>query len=319
MLDKHSAETWYKKIEDNHRSGNCEQRILGLRLFFDGILSAQVKTSADGDFYVNAINNIASRGFNPNASNIDISKAKIEFHKLRKYFNRIQHSIICADENGYISAVKRMAVLVNFCSNQPIPTYINSITTGNKRLSTQIESTQHASTPQINGKESPSLLFVLNKDSFTNIEILASLDSELSKRRDDFVKLTQFAGVYSISKSSAKLTNLAKQTSSLFSLQSPSPGDLVKPISQFLTNNNIGTYAPLFIVYLSSDNSVDIQILETLDKNIIHDNIHLFTIAIIDDKRVVPNLNSCEIHKYHIAIDKISSMFEWLKNVIKEN
>lgn len=127
MLHKESAILWYRHIVANDKSGNYEQKALGLRRIFNSVLLEMFPNITNQAFYYTCINRIfdvkKSRGeFRPSST-----KNQKEYHKLRLYFNNLMHSKIEADKNGYLTATRRLSSLINFCSQIAVPTDVSNI------------------------------------------------------------------------------------------------------------------------------------------------------------------------------------------------
>lgn len=311
MLTVESAHIWYSKILQNDKTGNLEQKILGLRLIFDSLLLEMFPNRSGQDFYYSGIELIFAHTKSTSKSKINNDLAKKDFHKLRDYLNSIQHSKIEADNLGYITCIKRLANLIQFCSNTYPPDEITSlssnITTKKNLVKKHLDNTS-----TVKDIEKSSYTFIIDTNSLSS-NAISYIEQGLKSINETFSTNLVNIEVYSISQNTAKYTSSLVSKQRIFNFNTDNVLDLIKPLSDIYVHKDINLIKNS-VCFLLSHGSVGR--LNNIDINSIFKNDLNYHLFIHIDR--TPNKIMCERDKC-IESSNLPEFFDWVKDFINSN
>lgn len=316
MLSQNSAKDWFDKIIQNHKTGTCKQRVLGLRGIFDSVLLEMFPNISSQGFYHDAIEMIFDNKNNPNKSNANLQK---EFHLLREYLNCVQHSKIEPDEKGYLLTIKRLSRLIKHCSGLPIPEKLSALYSKNNdpRESSKNPKVIVPTEPLLERNKDntqSSLLVLINKESLTE-RTLEKLNQGIAALRNLISGIENF-WIYSFDKENAKITNAFNRHSSSFVTTSTELEHIFKPLINIKSHNNLGVDRNLFVVYITEENSTDLKSLQGIKDFFKAPKLIFYSVGV---KSLSISHHKQQILDNLVAIDKIAPFFEWISEFIKAN
>ena len=245
MLTKESALAFYQDIVANGKSGNYEQKVLVLRRIFNRVLLKMFPSISEQDFYRACIDQIFETKKKRGEFRTSFSKNQREYHQLRLYFNRIMHSEVVADENGYLTAVHSLSSLINFCSKIDIPVDVTSIYASQDIKSTNkksiiinedpnIETTKTVSTSVLS--KPPTLCIIVDRRNDLSNEQLVEIEKGIKMIIKNAHKGNINFVVFTIKKDSSILTFPISEKKVRFSFNGISEDEQIKPLRDYLVN-----------------------------------------------------------------------------------
>lgn len=317
--------SWYQRIVANEKSGNYEQKVLGLRRIFNSILLEMFPNISEQAFYCACIDQIfevkKSRGeFRPS-----YAKNQREYHQLRLYFNNLMHSKIEADEKGYLTATRRLSSLINFCSQIDIPSDVSTIyATANRQPA------RH-NLPKIKG--GPSHKVAISEVKSTSQEVASSTLCIIVDRRNDLLDAHLFEiekgiktvinnaiaknfnfVVFTIKKGSSVLAFPITGRKTRFSFNGTSEDEQIKPLRDYLVNLNPEVQYHFLLTKASAENKFRIPVS-------LNDSSFLMSIGVIeksDNNKLSDSRNSSSFDKL-ILSSNLPSFFDWIGKIINNN
>lgn len=317
--------SWYQRIVANDKSGNYEQKVLGLRRIFNSVLLEMFPNISEQAFYCACIDQIfevkKSRGeFRPS-----YVKNQREYHQLRLYFNNLMHSKIEADEEGYLTATRRLSSLINFCSQIDVPTDVSTIyATANKQPS------RHNS---FKIKDKPSHKVAMSEVKSTSREMASSTLCIIVDRRNDLPDAHLFEiekgieavinnataknfnfVVFTIKKGSSVLAFPITGKKTRFSFNETSEDEQIKPLRDYLVNLNPEVQYHFLLTKASAENKFRIPVS-------LNDSSFLMSIGIIEkneDNNLSDSRNSSSFDKL-ILSSNLPSFFDWIGKIINND
>lgn len=311
MLANESALTWYSKILQNDKTGNLEQKILGLRLIFDSLLLEMFPNRSSQDFYYSGIELIFANIKSTDKSRKNNELAKKDFHKLRDYLNSIQHSKIEADNLGYITCIKRLVSLIQFCSDTYPPNEVKLLFTNKKSEKTIVENHSN-NTSKINDKEKSSYIFIIDTNSLS-YNAMKYIEQGFNLLNETFSTDILNIEVYSIGEKSAKYTSSILSKQRIFNFNTDNILELMKPLSDISAHKNINLIKNS-VCFLLSHGSVGR--LNNIDINSIFKNrfkYHLFIHIDSTPNKIMHERDKC------IESSNLPDFFDWVKDFINSN
>jgi hypothetical protein len=305
MLSKESAEHWYDRIIQNHDNGTCEQKVLGLRRIFDSVLLEMFPNISEQAFYRARVDEIFNSKKLGKTKRSDYLKTKREFHLLREYLNNIQHSVIEADSDGYIQAVRRLSQLINFCSGIEIPSAILSI----YKAECHNISNETTSKPKENKL---TLCLIVDRRHLDSVDVLQGIEFGITKIKDETKNYGYGFVVLTLKDMESVLAFPYIGKKNRFSFQSQSNVELVRPLNDYLIN---ASPSKLYLFYLSNAACSN-------SSNIVFNikDISLFMkIGIIpkEYQGLYVSHNTDNFDKL-IKEDNLPQLFEWIVSVLKQ-
>lgn len=317
--------SWYQRIVANEKSGNYEQKVLGLRRIFNSILLEMFPNISEQAFYCACIDQIfevkKSRGeFRPS-----YAKNQREYHQLRLYFNNLMHSKIEADEKGYLTATRRLSSLINFCSQIDIPSDVSTI------YATATRQPARHNLPKIKG--GPSHKVVISEVKSTSQEVASSTLCIIVDRRNDLLDAHLFEiekgintvinnaiaknfnfVVFTIKKGSSVLAFPITGRKTRFSFNGTSEDEQIKPLRDYLVNLNPEVQYHFLLTKASAENKFRIPVS-------LNDSSFLMSIGVIeksDNNKLSDSRNSSSFDKL-ILSSNLPSFFDWIGKIINNN
>lgn len=325
MLPKESALSWYQRIVANEKSGNYEQKVLGLRRIFNSVLLEMFPNISEQAFYCACIDQIfevkKSRGeFHPS-----FAKNQREYHKLRLYFNNIMHSKIEADEKGYLTAARSLTSLINFCSQIDVPTGVSTIyshidaqspkpkpikrkeKTSQKTVVSKAELSQAMPTP-------PTLCIIVDRrDDLSNSQLLeiengiTTISASSGNKKFNFV-------VFTIKGDSSVLAFPITGKKNRFSFNGSNEDEQINPLRDYLINLHPEIQYHFFLTKATVENRFHIPVS-------LNDSSFLMSIGIVEkdgDNRISENRNSSSFDKL-ILSSNLPSFFDWVGKILNND
>ncbi|MDE6020023.1 MAG: hypothetical protein K2H01_03355 [Ruminococcus sp.] len=269
MLSKESALTWYQRIAENEKSGNYEQKVLGLRRIFNSVLLEMFPNISEQAFYCTCIDLIFKVKKNSGEYHYSFGKRQREYHQLRLYFNNLMHSKIEADEKGYLTAVSRLSSLINFCSQIEIPTdvsiiYANAKVTESEfhernRNCTVNETTTKIESTTIVSSYPTLCLIVDRRNDLSNTE-LQEIENGIKNVTKNAIKGNVNFVVFTIKTNSSILAFPISEKKTRFSFNGISEEEQINPLRDYLVNLNPAVQYHFFLTKASAENRFRIPI-----------------------------------------------------------
>ena len=313
MLPKDRAKYWYNCVVNNNQTGNSEQRILGLRRIFDNIIVEMYPDISPQAFYYTGIERIFAEKKESGRYKPRHEYIRTEFHKLRDFLNNIQHSKIEASEAGYEITLKRICNFIKYCSGLSFTEEIISIVSSNKTAIID-KSKAYENNIMILPTNNTSILFVINSIDFDK-ELLSSFQSCINFLKDKCNNVLSDLIVFSLKTDSSKLTSLIEKKHYVFSSQSSSLIDRLKPLSDFCHNRKCckdNTY--VFFISSSEHNIFGSNSIKASD--LIISNPKFFkSIGIVLNDTIDQNFS----FDYLVKTDKLIDFFNWIVQLIITN
>ena len=245
MLTKESALAFYQDIVANGKSGNYEQKVLGLRRIFNRVLLKMFPSISEQDFYRACIDQIFETKKKRGEFRPSFSKNQREYHQLRIYFNRIMHSEVVADEKGYFTAVHGLSSLINFCSKIDIPVDITSIYTSQDIKSTNKKSTIINENPNIETtttvstsvlSKPPTLCIIVDRRNDLSNEQLVKIENGIGIITKKALQGNLNFVVFTIKSDSSILAFPISGKKVRFTFNGISEEENIKPLRDYLVN-----------------------------------------------------------------------------------
>lgn len=313
MLSHQSATKWFSKILENDQSGNCEQKVLGLRRIFDSVLLEMFPNISDQGFYMAAIDKIFTTPIGSKYGTKESKRLQREFHSLRKYLNSVQHSQIEADIVGYVRSLRRLAVLIAFCATTHIPDEISTLVGKgdhkNRNIAEQFNSsdTSHPKDDGIHDREKVSPIFIFDRGTLKNAEVIKLLENEIDNLCNKIGGEVNKFIVTSMNRNELLLSLPLSRTKHRFTY----PDDMsvlnLRPLHDFITNAHISKFA---VFYLSDANSTTIFEMPSF----LSASLFTLTIGILDDS--YHDLSKKNRFDKLVKLENLSRFFNWSSIVI---
>lgn len=325
MLPKERALYWYQCIVDNEKSGNYEQKVLGLRRIFNGVLLEMFPNVSEQAFYCVCIDQIFEIKKSRCEFHPSFAKKQREYHKLRLYFNNLMHSKIEADEKGYLTATRSLSSLIKFCSQIDVPTGVSTIYANIDKQTPRLNQIKH--------KEKLSQEDVTSEVKTTSKEAMPSTLSIIVDRRNDLPDAQLFEiekgikavinnsttknfnfVVFTIKKDSSVLAFPISGKKTRFSFNGTSEDEQIKPLRDYLVNINPEVQYHFLLTKASAENKFRIPVS-------LNNSSFLMSIGIIeksDNNKLSDSRNSSNFDKL-ILSSNLSSFFDWIGKIINND
>lgn len=318
MLPKESALALYHRIADNDKTGNYEQKVLGLRRIFDSVLLEMFRNISERDNYRACIDQIFEvKKKHGEFTPYDKNKQR-EYHRLRLYFNNLMHSKIEADEAGYLFATRLLSSLINYCSQLEVPADVSAIYAGANSNTLKTKTISHRDNPPIITtclKEETPLEVLTPPTLCLIIDRRCDLShSQLLEIENGITKITQYAAnsnfnfiVFTIKLNLSILTFPITQKKKQFSFNGSYDGEQIKPLRDYLVNLKPEVQYHFFLTRATVENRFRIPVS-------LNDSSFLMTIGIIEkdaNKNISYSRNSSSFDKL-ILDSNLPSFFDWI-------
>ena len=271
MLTKESALAFYQGIVTNGKSGNYEQKVLGLRRIFNRVLLKMFPNISDQDFYRACIDQIFEIKKKRGEFRTSFSKNQREYHQLRLYFNRIMHSEVVADEKGYYTAVQGLSSLINFCSKIDIPVDITSIYASQHIKAINKESIKTKKIPNIQVEKTktvstsfkiipPTLCIIVDRRNDLSNEQLLEIENGIRIITNKALKGNLNFVVFTIKNNSSILAFPISEKKVRFTFNGISEEEKIKPLRDYLVNLKPEVQYHFFLTSASAEYSFRIPV-----------------------------------------------------------
>lgn len=320
MLSKESALTWYQCIVANEKSGNCEQKVLGLRRIFDSVLLEMFPNISEQAFYCACVDEIFNVKKRQGEFRPSFSKNQREYHQLRLYFNNVQHSKIEADEKGYITAARRLSSLINFCSKIDIPVDVSTIYSDTSIKESKPTTNSHkkrlvnVANAKLESKQvapMPTLCIIVDRRNDLSNAQLHEIENGIKNIIKETVKINFNFVVFTIKNDSSILAFPISGKKSRFSFNGESEQEQIKPLRDYLINLKPEVQYHFFLTKASAERNFRIPVS-------LNDSSFLMSIGIIDganeknlsDTRKLSNFDK-------LVLDSaLPSFFGWIIKIL---
>lgn len=278
---------------------------------------------SEQDFYRACIDQIfevkkSRGGFRP-----FYSRYQRAYHQLRIYFNRIMHSTVEADENGYVAAVQGVSSIVNFCSQTEIPKNVYSIYANRDTKSPsrkqgkgdKKDSLGHNSvsmTDSAVGFRTPPLLcIIVDRRTDLSNKLLLEIENGITAITKNAVKDNWTIIVFTIKSDSSVLALPILDKKIRFSFNGTSEDEQIKPLRDYLYNLRPDVQYHFFLTNATTEKNFCLPIS-------LNQSSFLMNIGIVE-KNIESNLSdtrNSSIFDKLILGSNLPDFFDWLVKII---
>lgn len=309
MLSPDRAKEWFFQIKENHEYGNYEQKVLGLRRIFDGVLLEMFSDISEQAFYYTAVERIFESTKCNNYPTSDIKKLKREFHTLRKYLNNVQHSKVEADIKGYRCALRTLSTMINFCVSSAVPsTLIPSTKASNTSNShkTIIDSNQNnLSSSKL------TLIIIISRDNVVSPTQLYDIEGGIEFLKQHLEKIIKRFIVISINDCELLLSLPFRNSKHKFSLNNNNEVLSLRPLKNLIDSTKTSN---IIVFYISTTNP---RYNFTIPKFLTKTAEISMSIGIINKQSTLSDVSS-SFDKL-INEDNLPNFFNWVVKLIENN
>lgn len=324
MLSKERALAWYQRIVDNEKSGNYEQKALGLRRIFNSVLLEMFPNISEQAYYCACIDHIFELKKQRGEFRPCFNKNQREYHQLRLYFNNLMHSKIEADEKGYLTAIRRLSSLISFCSQIEIPREVYTIydntnenVPNTKLVRRRDKQTVNAVTPKAESKpivtNPPTLCLIVDRRYDLTNSQLFEIENGITAITNNAIKGKFNFVVFTIKNDTSILAFPISAKKARFSFNNPSTEEQINPLRDYLINLKPKVQYHFFLTKASADNKFRIPIL-------LNNSSFIMSIGIVEksvDNYISESRNSSNFDKL-ILDSNLPSFFDWIIKIINE-
>lgn len=322
MLPKESALTWYQRIVDNEKSGNYEQKVLGLRRIFNSVLLEMFPNISEQAFYCACIDQIFEVKKNRGEFRPYFSKNQREYHQLRLYFNNLMHSKIEADEKGYLTATRRLSSLINFCSQLDIPADVSTIYASTNTYTHNTKPVRRRDNSVPNEIESnkvtpsevpapPTLCLIVDRRIDLPKPQLLEIENGIKKITHNVAKSNFNLVVFTIKPDSSILAFPISEKKNRFSFNGSSEDEQIRPLRDYLVNLKPEIQYHFFLTRATTENKFRIPVS-------LNDSSFLMSIGIVENgtkNDLSDSRNSSNFDKL-ILDSNLPSFFDWIVKIL---
>lgn len=322
MLPKESALAFYQSIVANETSGNYEQKVLGLRRIFNGVLLKMFPNISEQAFYCACIDNIFEVKKKRGEFRSSFYKKQREYHQLRLYFNNIMHSKIEADEGGYLTATRSLSSLINFCSQIDIPVEVSTIFTHpdinstSKNLSKRkinsaidVEKSKTDSTTVLSPP--PTLCLIVDRRNDLSKAQLLEIENGIKAVIKDALKANLNFVVFTIKNDSSILAFPLSEKKIRFSFNGYSEDEQIKPLRDYLVNLRPAVQYHFFLTNASEEKKFHIPVA-------LNESSFLMRIGIVENRmdNDLSDTRKWSSFDKLILESNLPSFFDWIIRII---